>query len=627
MCGIAGIIKFDGSPPLESELKAMISRMEHRGPDGSGIKIFGGTGLAHRRLSIIDIEGGVQPMSNEDGLIWTSFNGEIYNFAELAAELRGKGHRFATRSDTETLVHLYEEHGSAMLSRLNGMFAFAILDLKKRKLLLARDRLGQKPLVYFKTSQAFAFASELQALTALPNSPKEISRQSLHDYFSLQYVPAPASIYKNIFKLMPGHFIELDIDSGNFRENRYWECRFDEKIEISYADAKEKLRELVFDSVKLRMISDVPIGAFLSGGLDSSIVSGVMSKISKDTVNTYTIGFAEDKYDESAFARKVAGHFGTRHHERKVRPDDFQALERLVRNSGEPFSDSSILPTFLLSRFTREKATVALSGDGADELFAGYYRYFLMKILAGSSILSSQVAKSAARSLGHFFSGAEGERSVLAKVKRILDAISVEADSRYFKIICRFDEAKKMSLYGPLMREIPLSDSASCIRKLIASAGAAHPAEKISEADIASYLPNDILHKIDAASMSSSLELRSPFLDYRIAEFASSLPFCYKLDGMKRKKILADAFSDILPAETIRRSKLGFGVPVCDWLRGSWAEIARERLAEGRAVKEGFLEKRKVMEILKEHQCSKSDHSYVLWSLLVFEIWLGTRTA
>ena len=385
MCGIAGIINFNGKPVPEDILIRMNDAQAHRGPDEQGILIDRNVGLAHRRLSIIDLSQGHQPLGNEDGSIQIVFNGEIYNCLELRSNLEQRGHIFKTHCDTEVIVHLYEEYGAACTGRLAGMFAFAIYDSVRRKMLFARDRLGKKPLFYFKNSECFLFSSELGGMKMHPAMPSELNLQAIHDYLSLQYIPCPDTVFKGVCKLPPAHYLELDLESGRTVLERYWRADYSAKTDLSFEDAVIKLRKLLFTAVERRLMSDVPLGAFLSGGLDSSIITGIMSRLSKQPVKTFTIGFNDPKYDERNYARAAAEAINRQadcpleYHEKVVDQNDFPVLEKLVDHYGEPYSDASMLPTFLLSKFTREKVTVALSGDGADEVFAGYERYLLIK--------------------------------------------------------------------------------------------------------------------------------------------------------------------------------------------------------------------------------------------------------
>jgi asparagine synthase (glutamine-hydrolysing) len=428
MCGIAGTVDFDGAPADKELLERMAASLAHRGPDGSGIHVDGPFGLAHRRLSIIDLAGGAQPLCNEDGGVWTVFNGEIYNYKELRRELEGRGHLFKTASDTEVVVHLYEEHGATFPKYLNGMFAIAILDSKRRKLLLVRDRLGKKPLLYFRNGRHFAFASEMAALKLHPRMPREIDLQALWDYFSLLYVPSPRTIFKGVSKLPPGQILELDLARRFTGGGLYWSADFSRKEELDYDGAKTRLRELLEDSVRRRMIADVPLGAFLSGGVDSAIVAGLMCRVSEAPVKLFSIGFSDPLYDErpsidatlsqlKSFAKASPETFS-----RVVEPDKFDVLEKLALRFGEPFADSSMLPTFLVCAFARENVTVALSGDGADEVFAGYERYLAMKWASLLDFVPTPLRKPLFSSFASLLPASASERGAKGRLRRFLDA-------------------------------------------------------------------------------------------------------------------------------------------------------------------------------------------------------------
>jgi asparagine synthase (glutamine-hydrolysing) len=622
MCGIAGIVHLDGSPVSPIILDRMNSAIIHRGPDGEGIWNNGAAGLAHRRLSIIDLAGGKQPLTNEDGTVWITYNGEIYNHCELRRNLENKGHVFKTKCDTEVIVHLYEEYGRDCVLFLNGMFAFGIYDTRRKTLLIARDRMGQKPLVYFHDSKKFVFASELQALRKHPDMPREINLQAVHDYFSLQYIPHPETIYNKVRKLPPAHILEVNLEFGRTRLTRYWNCKFDQKAKMTYDEAKNLLREKLDDAVKIRLMSDVPIGAFLSGGIDSTIIVGLMAKHSSMSVKTFTIGFKEGKYDERGYAKIAAAKFATEHREKIVEPADFSLVEKLVGYYGEPYCDASMLPTYLLSQFTRENVAVALSGDGADEIFAGYYRYLVMKYSQFADYIPLTVRKSVFGILSGILPAKTEERAFLGHIHRILSAASSSHDERYVDIISRFNEKLKMEIYGERFSDFKAQETQEYINAIYMGASARDPIEKLMETDIQSYLPGDILTKVDIASMACSLEVRSPFMDYRIAELAASMPLNFKQDGTERKHILRETFADLIPPELLKRRKLGFGVPLASWFRKEWAGILRVRLLEGRSVSEKYLKKAVVERLITEHQKSKADHSYPLWALLVFELWL-----
>ena len=622
MCGICGTINFNKLPVKKTILEQMNNAIIHRGPDDSGIHIFKNTGIAHRRLSIIDLTTGCQPLSNENSSVWITFNGEIYNYKQLRNYLFKKGHIFRTNSDTEVIVHLYEEFGKDSVAMLEGMFAYAILDQSKNKLFLYRDRFGQKPLFYTFQDNFFAFASELQAITAHSNIKKEMNFQSLHDYLTLQYVPAPNTIYKNINKLQPATYLEIDVNAETeHRSHTYWKCNFKRKLDISYNDAKDKLRYMLKNSVSKRLMSDVPLGAFLSGGIDSTIITGLMSEMSDTPVKTFTIGFNNTKYDERNYASITTKKFKTDHNVKIVNPQDFSIVEKLIKNYGEPYADASMLPTYLLSKFAREKVTVALSGDGADEFFAGYYRYLVYRHSLTGDAIPQTLRNNLYKFSQKYISFGNDERSFTGKTKRILKMSASEEDERYLEIISRIPETLKNSIYGKEINYLDLKRTQSYFDSISHKLSAVNPVEKLMETDIYSYLPNDILTKIDIASMANSLELRSPFMDHKLVDYVNSLPIQFKQGFKTRKKILTDTFSDIIPKEVHSRNKMGFGVPISSWLRNDWKKQSTELILDGFGIKNGYFSAVKLEEILKHHQNNQRDYSYFIWSLLIFELW------
>jgi asparagine synthase (glutamine-hydrolysing) len=631
MCGICGFINLGGETGSEVILAEMTARMEHRGPDGAGTRVFGDVALGHRRLSIIDIEGGVQPMSNEDGSIHIVFNGEIYNHRELRARLEAKGHTFKTQCDTEAIIHLYEDCGNNCVEHLEGMFAFAIYDANRKKLFLARDRLGQKPLVFFYREKpggaVFAFASELHALRAHPDMPREIDPQALHDYLSLQYVPAPNTIYKGVNKLPPAFTIEVGGKNPLPKATRYWNCRFDEKFDLDLEPATEKLRTLLFDATKKRLMSDVPLGAFLSGGLDSTIIAVSAAKHTLLPLDTFSIGFPEENYDERHYARMAADSITSNHREQTADPSDISILETLVLRHGEPFSDASMLPTFLLSRFVKKHVSVALSGDGADELFAGYNRYVVMKFARYADIIPEGPRSLLANAILKTLPQAPEERSELAHIRRTLAALASNPRKRHLDIVNRFPENAKRSVYSKDFAAFAFQDTQRVVDTILSDGTAVNQLDKCSEVDIHSYLPGDILAKVDIASMANSLETRSPFLDHKVVEFAAALDPVLKSRFVKRKRVLSDAFSAYVPKEILSRKKMGFGVPVAKWLRNEWKKTARGRLLDGKAVGTGYFDRSALETMLDAHQSGKADYSYPIWSVLVFEYWLSSETA
>lgn len=632
MCGIAGLISFK-TPPDQAILHRMSDAIQHRGPDESGIKCFSNVALAHRRLSIIDRGNGRQPLCNEAGTVWIVFNGEIYNHLDLRNRLEARQHRFKTKCDTEVIVHLYEEYGIKCIRHLDGMFALAIYDSDSKQLLLSRDRLGQKPLCYFATDETIAFASELSALKQHPDMPRELNKQALHDYFSLQYIPAPYTIYQNVFKLPPGHSMVINTVNGARQLEQYWELDFSHKTELNFADAKERLRELLTGAVKKRLMSDVPYGAFLSGGLDSTIITALMGQLCDHPVKTFTIGFNERLYDERNYAMQAShaiskiAQYPLDYHVKTVNPDNFDLLKKLVHHYGEPYSDASMLPTFMLSEFTRQQITVVLSGDGADEMFAGYERYLVMKYAALLDRIPAGMRKVACKMLSAMLPAKVEERSHAGRVQRLLSVIADNADERYFNIINRFPESLKQRLYGDFFQATNFYATGEVISSIHNCTTSPHQIEKLLETDIHSYLPGDILTKVDIASMACSLELRSPFMDHQLVEFAASLPFHYKQHGNSRKHILQSAFRDLVPDELRHRSKRGFGVPVATWFRGAWQERLCNHLLEGDAVKLGFFNRQSTEELINRHCSAKADYSYPLWSMLIFELFLEVENS
>ena len=623
MCGICGIINIDQRPVNSAILKSITGALAHRGPDGEGTIIFGNIGLGHRRLSIIDISGGAQPMSNETEEIWITFNGEIYNYKELKKELFKKGHDFKTDSDTEVIIHLYEEYGNGCVNKLEGMFAFAVYDKSKNFLLLARDRVGKKPLLYRKDSNLFAFASELQSLIKHPEIKREINNQAIHDYLSLNYIPAPSTIYKNIYKLEPAHYLELKTDTGDIFIKKYWQCQFEPKINISYNDAQYQLKRLLKESVLKRFMSKVPLGAFLSGGMDSSIITSIASEIvGYGNLNTFTIGFNDKDFDERTYAEISAKHFGTRHHAKTVNPADFSIAEDLVDNFGEPFADASMIPTFQVSKFAREKITVALSGDGGDEIFGGYYRYLAYRYALMTDCVPLKIKIPLINAVKSYFASNSGnERTFPGKLKRICNLIATPGSERYLNIIDRCGENLKRTIYGEALLSQSYTPTLKFLEGVVRTLTASNKTEKLMETEMLSYLPCDILAKVDTASMANSLEVRSPFLDHKVVEFVTSLPLRFKQTLISRKKILRDAFAGDLPKEILKRKKMGFGVPVGRWLRNEWKEKCRDLLLDSYAVKHGLFNVEGISKLIKDHNSCKSDQSYTLFALMMFELW------
>ncbi len=627
MCGITGIINHHAFPAVERLIREMADAQAHRGPDDDGYFIDDDVAFGHRRLAVISPETGHQPIFNEDGTVVAILNGEIYNHLELRRELQQKGHRFTTESDTETLVHLYEEFGYSFVSQLQGMFAFAIYDRHNHHLLLARDRLGQKPLFYFMSNDTLVFASELSGLLAHPAMVKELDMTAIGDYLSLLYIPEPKTVYRHVHRLPPGCTMTFSIDDPQPIIQPYWRLDFSRKTQqINFQDAVKQLRGLVENAVRKRMLADVPLGVFLSGGLDSAIITAVAAKIrASEGIDAYTIGFADTAYDERAEARDTAAAISRlpgvnlRHHELEVTPDDFDILQKLIRHFGQPFADASMLPTFLLSQFTRTGLTVALSGDGADEIFGGYERYIAMRMfhsLRRLPSLTQYIYKALAAILPD-----SGERTFCGRLRRFSSLLSQPKENAYFSLLDRCPTPIRHQIFGPRLHEfsnnntLPFADFEKTLT-------ATDFTERCSELDIHTYLPGDVLTKVDIASMACSLEVRSPFLDHELVEFAAALPWDFKLHGNDRKRILKAAFADLLPHEIMNRRKRGFGVPLAAWLRTTWRKQAEEALFDGPLFSEGFVERDPLLKIWNDHQSSRSDWSYLLWTLLMLSLFL-----
>lgn len=619
MCGICGLIHFDGKPVTRELLTGMNERLRHRGPDGEGYFIDGAVGLAMRRLKIIDIAGSDQPLSNEDGALALIFNGEIYNYRELRRGLEGRGHRFKTAGDGETITHLYEEYGDGALARLRGMFALALWDGRRGRLLLARDRFGQKPLYYYTDSKVFVFASEIKAILAHPDVPRVSrfqadDRRALAAYLSFGYVPAPETAFAGINMLEPATTVQVDL-SGAAQEGRYWQVPHLAPPDRSAnaANCIGGLREELEEAVKLRLVSDVPLGAFLSGGLDSSLIVALMRAHSNAAVKTFSIGFeGDDSFDETPYAERVARHLDTEHTAFRVKPAALSLLPELVWHHDQPFADSSAIPTYLVSKLTREQVTVALTGDGGDELFAGYERFYAAALIQKLSVLPAPALRGAADLLGLLPEGT-GYYDPIKRARRFARAASLPLEEAYFDLVRVFDRA--------LLAEIcPGAGLTSPAMRRYLGAGQSHPVASLVEANMRSYLPDDLLIKADRCSMQASLEARAPFLDHELAEFAAVIPFDLKLNGSRTKRILKEAARGLLPDDIIERKKHGFGLPLGAWLRRDM-EPARELLLSRRARERNLLKMSVVERLIEEHGSGARDHNRQLWALLTLEQW------
>jgi asparagine synthase (glutamine-hydrolysing) len=606
-------------------LRPMIDAQAHRGPDARGVWSDERCALGHRRLSIIDLsEAGRQPMSNARGDIQITFNGEIYNFQQLRRELEGLGYGFRTRTDTEVIIYAYEQWGTGCLARLRGMFAFGIWDRRRRRIFLARDRVGKKPLFYAQFGGHFLFASEMQGLLAYERLPREVDPRAIDAYLSYGYVPAPRAAFKGVYKLPPAHYLTLDLKLTGFekRIERYWSLDYEPKLRIGEDEACEVLREKMTEAVRLRMISDVPLGAFLSGGVDSSVVVGLMARLSGAKVKTFSIGFNESAYDETAHARRIAGRWETDHHEFKVEPDALSILPKLVRHYGEPYADSSAIPTFYVAQMTRRHVTVALNGDGGDESFAGYERY-LANYLA-ERMRSVPGAATAARVLSRVIPDSIDPKSRARRARRFLAVASQPMAERYPRWLKTFQDEAKPRLYSPEFSSLLNGHGGSLNAPFDGSSPThppTHPIDAAMAIDVASYLPYDLLAKVDITSMANGLEARSPFLDHEVMEFAARLPVEIKFRGGRLKSLLKRAFADLLPPENVNRRKMGFGVPVGQWFRGPLSDLLRDALLSRRSLDRGYFRESEVRRLVDEHLGRRADHSFHLWNLLMLELW------
>jgi asparagine synthase (glutamine-hydrolysing) len=629
MCGITGAVWSDPAKALEPDvLERMIAALRHRGPDDLGQYVAayrcepgpaGGVALGHRRLAIIDLHGGRQPLANEDGSIQVVLNGEIYNFRALRRRLEAAGHTLRTASDTETIVHLYEDHGPAFLEHLNGMFALALWDARRGQLLLARDRLGEKPLVYREEPGRLLFASELKSLLEVPGIERRLDPQALDEYLTYQYVPHPHSIYQGFAKLPPGH-VAIYRDA-RLEVRPYWQPDFRQEESRPAVEYVAELRKLLESSVALRLESDVPLGAFLSGGVDSTIITGLMAQLSASRVRTFSIGFAEPDYDETRYARLVAQRFGTEHEEFQVRPDAVEVLPRLVWHYDEPLADSSALPTWYLAQLTRRHVTVALSGDGGDELFGGYARYRAVG-LAGWLDRRPLLRKVLSARAWQRLPASGRQRSLLRRWRRFAESLSHAPARRYLEWISIFNATRRAELYTPeFQARLPQCDPLVFLDTALRRAAGRDPMSAVSLADLTTYLPCDLMAKVDTATMAQGLESRAPFLDHRVVELAARMPASCKFRAGCGKWILRQAFSDLLPPSIRRRSKRGFGVPLAQWFRGPLGQFAREVLLDAQAIGRGYFRPQALRTLLDEHQSARFDHGYRLWALLVLELW------
>lgn len=618
MCGICGIFEFqrrDGIP--ESLVRRMTDSIVHRGPDDEGIFIGEGVGLGFRRLSIIDVAGGHQPLSNEDGRVWVMLNGEIYNFADLRQELIARGHQFRTRSDTETIVHLYEQYGEDCFRRLRGMFAIALWDSRDRKLLLARDRVGKKPLFFAANQNRVLFGSELKAILAADGLSREIDHEALADYFSFGYVPCPKTIYRSVRKLLPGHY--LVISERECREVPYWQLTFGNTEERSEEDWAEALRHQICEATRIRLMSEVPLGAFLSGGVDSSSVVAMMTHLMNRPVTTCSIGFDDKEYDETDFARQIAAQFKSDHHGEIVRPSALEVLDKLVWHYDEPFADSSAIPTYYVSKIARRHVTVALGGDGGDESFAGYRRYLLdHRENQFRQFVPAPLRAAVFGPLGKLYPAAAWAPRIF-RAKATFQSLSRTPVEGYFNSISYFRPPEKSQLFAKdFTRSLGGYNSIDVLQHHYQRAGTDDLLSRIQYVDIKTYLTDDILAKVDRASMAVSLEVRAPLLDHNLLEMAARIPSALKLKGRVGKYIFKKAMAPELPRGILDRKKMGFAIPLDRWFRGELKEAAHSSLFDSN---DGILDQRYLQTIWNQHQKRQYDRSQHLWAVMMFRKW------
>jgi asparagine synthase (glutamine-hydrolysing) len=625
MCGITGWANLDShAPPPDGArdlLHAMCERMVHRGPDSEGLFVTAGVALGMRRLAIIDLVTGEQPAFNEDRSIAVILNGEIYNYRELRTRLEKRGHSFRSASDTEVLPHLYEEYGDAMVSELNGMFAFALWDSKRRRLLIARDRFGEKPLYWGVFDNTLLFASEPKVLLAHPAVKPSLNLQALRQYLSFDYVPAPLTIYEGINKLTAAH--KLTLEDGEVKVERYWQLDYKTAEPVpSEREAADHLRELLADAVRMRLVSDVPLGVLLSGGIDSSTVTALAVRASSEPVKTFSISFAEASFDESAYARGVAKFLGTDHHEERLSAN---LAANLVSEIGswmdEPFSDPSLVPTYLLSRFTRKHVTVALGGDGGDELFAGYPMYAGHRWAEIYKQVPGVLRRGLIEPMVRLLPVKTKNLSFDYKAQRFVTGAKYDTVARHHIWFGSFTPEQQEQLLTREALAASDSDIYANAREIVEECNSDDLITRMQSVDTRLYLAEDILTKVDRASMAVSLEVRAPFLDPRVAEFAASLPGHYKLRGMKTKYILKKAVHDMLPGFVTRRGKKGFGVPVAEWLKFKLRPLARDLLSPERVRRAGVFNPDYVARLQDEHERGVANHRKLLWTLLMFELW------
>lgn len=622
MCGIVGIYNHSNNKHIDNDvMHRMCNVIIHRGPDDEGIHIDNKIGLGIRRLSIIDLQTGHQPIHNEDKTLWMVLNGEIYNFLQLRETLEAK-HKFYTKTDTEVIIHLYEDYGHKCVDHLRGMYAFAVWDEKKQELFIAKDRIGKKPLYYTVHNGSFVFGSEIKSILEYLGTTPEINYEAINLFLTYQYVPSPMTIFKSIRSLPPGHTLTCS-KNGDIQTKRYWNLDFTKKTELSFDEASSRLKSILIEATKLRMISDVPLGAFLSGGHDSSIIVGLMSQISSKPVKTFSVGFEEAEFSELGYAKIVADRFKTEHHEFKLKANFIDILPKIIWHYGQPFADPSALPTYLVSHETRKHVTVALNGDGGDESFGGYLRYKAMKGSLCFSIPFRLLGRGFTKMVTNLIPHTETTegKNKFRYLSRLLSGLSEPPNLRNVIWFAFVNNQTKEAIYSDHMKSQIQQDAYDFLSHLFETVPANNVMDRTFCTDINSYLPECLLVKMDIASMANSLEARSPFLDQELMQFSASLPPDWKIKGLTTKYILKSAFSDFLPEKILKRGKMGFGIPVGKWFKTSWKDYFKEIVMSNGASSRGYFKKDAIQAMFDEHISGKKDHGYHMWTLLILELW------
>lgn len=625
MCGIVGMLDMRGRREIDRELLSRMNESQHhRGPDEADLYLEPGVGFGHRRLSVIDIASGLQPLGNEDGSVMVCYNGEIYNFRELRTELEGYGHIFRTRCDTEVIVHAWEQWGEQCVHRFRGMFAFGLWDRKQQLMFLGRDRLGVKPLYYAHTTDGFlAFSSELKALRQLPGVSRRIDPRAVEDYFAYGYVPEPRTIYDGALKLAPGHILTQRVGAPPAQPVRFWDVPFQPHGVASQSDVQHELIERLREAVRIRLVADVPLGAFLSGGVDSSAVVAMMAGLSDKPVNTCSIGFSDPSFDESDYAAQVAAQHRTAHHMEQVDPDDYGLLDTLAGLYDEPFADSSAIPTYRVCQLARQRVTVALSGDGGDENLAGYRRYrYAMAEQKVRGRIPEALRRPLFGTLGRWYPKADWAPRVF-RAKTTFEALSRDLVEGYFHGVSLMSDAMRGELFSDSFRTgLQGYRAIEVMRGHAANAPTSDPLSMLQYLDLKTYLPGDILTKVDRASMAHALEVRVPLLDHQLVEWISGLPSSLKLQGGEGKFIFKKSLEPHLPHDILYRRKMGFSVPLASWFRGPLRQRVRDSLLGPLLADSGMFNQRYLRQLVEQHQSGVRDYSAPIWSLLMFEAFL-----